>query len=157
METALEFLTHELSDMLDAERKLVEALGKQAEESSRPDLQKAFEQVWPARLRYEGTRSLDWFFDGWVNGTAIPDLALEKVSVSHRGGKTIATARLLQRDAPSELVTSVPIYAVTGRASQPVFVARVFADGSESDLRLAVPAGTRRLLLDPYNTVLRRQ
>jgi ferritin-like metal-binding protein YciE len=34
---------HELTDMLDAEQKLVEALGKQAEESSRPDLQKAFQ------------------------------------------------------------------------------------------------------------------
>ncbi len=43
MQTAHEFFIHELNDMLDAERKLVEALGKQAEESSRPDLQKAFE------------------------------------------------------------------------------------------------------------------
>jgi ferritin-like metal-binding protein YciE len=43
MQTAHELFLHELSDMLDAEQKLVEALGKQAEESSRPDLQKAFE------------------------------------------------------------------------------------------------------------------
>ena len=43
MQTAHELLVHELTDMLDAEQKLVEALGKQAEESSRPDLQKAFE------------------------------------------------------------------------------------------------------------------
>jgi ferritin-like metal-binding protein YciE len=43
MQTAHELFIHELSDILDAERKLVEALGKQAEESSRPDLKKAFE------------------------------------------------------------------------------------------------------------------
>jgi ferritin-like metal-binding protein YciE len=43
MQTAHELFLHELSDMLDAEQKLVEALGKQAEECSRPDLQKAFE------------------------------------------------------------------------------------------------------------------
>ena len=43
MQTAHELFLHELSDMLDAEQKLVEALGKQAGESSRPDLQKAFE------------------------------------------------------------------------------------------------------------------
>lgn len=43
MQTAHELFLHELSDMLDAEQKLVEALGKQAEESSRPDLQKAFQ------------------------------------------------------------------------------------------------------------------
>ncbi|HVZ17548.1 MAG TPA: ferritin-like domain-containing protein [Terriglobales bacterium] len=43
MQTAHELFLHELSDMLDAEQKLVEALGKQTVESSRPDLQKAFE------------------------------------------------------------------------------------------------------------------
>jgi len=44
MQTAHELFLHDLSDMLDAEEKLVEALGKQAQESSRPDLQKAFSQ-----------------------------------------------------------------------------------------------------------------
>lgn len=44
METAHELFLHELSDMLDAERKILEALEEQSEESSRPDLQKAFEQ-----------------------------------------------------------------------------------------------------------------
>jgi len=43
MDTAHELFIHELKDMLDAENKLVEALGQQAEESSRPDLKKAFE------------------------------------------------------------------------------------------------------------------
>lgn len=43
MQTAHEFFIHGLTEMLCAERQLVEALGKQAEESSRPDLKKAFE------------------------------------------------------------------------------------------------------------------
>ncbi len=43
MRTAHEMFVHELTDMLDAEQNLIEALGKQAEESSRPDLQKAFQ------------------------------------------------------------------------------------------------------------------
>jgi ferritin-like metal-binding protein YciE len=42
METAHELFLHELQDMLDAERRLVEALGGQAEESSRSDLKSAF-------------------------------------------------------------------------------------------------------------------
>jgi ferritin-like metal-binding protein YciE len=43
MQTAHELFVHELQDMLDAEQQLVEALGEQADESSRPDLQKAFQ------------------------------------------------------------------------------------------------------------------
>ncbi len=43
MQTAHELFVHGLTDMLDAEQKLVEALDMQAEESSRPDLQKSFQ------------------------------------------------------------------------------------------------------------------
>jgi ferritin-like metal-binding protein YciE len=43
MDTAHEFFIHELNDMMDGERQLVEALGQQAEESDRPELKKAFE------------------------------------------------------------------------------------------------------------------
>src|SRR5205807_5959485 len=42
MQTAHELFIHELTDMLDAERKLVDALGEQAENASNPQLQKAF-------------------------------------------------------------------------------------------------------------------
>jgi len=42
MQTAHELFLHELADMLDAERKLVEALGEMSGEASNPQLQKAF-------------------------------------------------------------------------------------------------------------------
>ena len=42
METARELFIHELNDMLDAEKKLIDALGDLAEQSTRPELQKAF-------------------------------------------------------------------------------------------------------------------
>ncbi|HWC20389.1 MAG TPA: DUF892 family protein [Terriglobales bacterium] len=45
MQTAKELFVHELTDMLDAEQKLVEALGKMAEDhSEEPPLQKGFQQ-----------------------------------------------------------------------------------------------------------------
>jgi ferritin-like metal-binding protein YciE len=42
MQTAHDLFLHELSDMLAAERKLVDALEEQAESASNPQLQKAF-------------------------------------------------------------------------------------------------------------------
>lgn len=44
METAHEFFLHGLSDILDGEKQLVEALGKNAEQASNAQLKKAFEQ-----------------------------------------------------------------------------------------------------------------
>lgn len=43
MQTAHELFLHGLSDILDGERQLVEALEKHAEQASRPELKKAFE------------------------------------------------------------------------------------------------------------------
>jgi ferritin-like metal-binding protein YciE len=44
MQTGHEFLLHGMSDIMDGERQLVEALKENANDSSRADLKKAFEQ-----------------------------------------------------------------------------------------------------------------
>jgi len=117
------------------------------------DLLNVFAEDLPPSLRYEGKASLDWFLDGWVNGTSLPRLELQGVKLTAQANATVASGVILQKDAPEDLVTSVPIYAVvSGKA--PVFVGRVFADGSESSFRLSAPVGTHRLLLDPNGTIL---
>jgi len=112
-----------------------------------------FAENLPSSLRYEGKSSLDWFFDGWINGTSLPKLALKGVKFTPKAGKSMVTGTILQKEAPDDLVTSVPIYAViTGR--QPLFLGRIFADGGESSFHLSAPIGVRKLLVDPYETVL---
>jgi len=122
---------------------------------STQDFQEAMEDALPGSLRYEGRKSLDWFFDGWVNGTALPSFQLSGVKFSHGNGKPVVTGTLLQKDAPDSLVTSVPIYA-TSPGGKPVYLGRVFADGPETEFHLPVPAGAHRLLIDPHRTVLTR-
>ncbi|PYX38030.1 MAG: hypothetical protein DMG75_05110, partial [Acidobacteria bacterium] len=63
---------------------------------------------------------------------------------------------LLQKEAPESLVTSVPLYAVVG-GKAPVLLGRVFVDGPEANFRLTAPVGTRKILLDPYQTVMARR
>ncbi len=121
------------------------------------DMQRAFEENLPASLRFDGKPSLSWFFDEWVNGTAIPKLELSAVKFLPSKSGTLVSGTILQKDAPEEQVTSVPLYAVVGERKQPVLVARVFADGNESTFRIKAPAGTRKLLLDPYQTLLSRK
>jgi Peptidase family M1 domain len=132
------------------------------------DLQQAFEEYLPDSLKYEGRKSLDWFFDTWVNGTSIPRVDLDDVKMttpkskagaplsradaSDRVGTMVATGKLRQTNAPDTLVTSVPLYNERGE-----FIARVFAEGPESTFRVRVPSGTKRLVLDPNGTVLRRK
>jgi len=92
-----------------------------------------------------------------VNGTAIPKLELSSVKLTPEKTGTLVSGTILQKEAPPELVTSVPLYAVIADKKQPVLVARVFADGNESTFRVKAPIGTRKLVIDPYQTVLTRK
>ncbi|MEO6119843.1 MAG: M1 family aminopeptidase [Terriglobales bacterium] len=119
------------------------------------DFLKAFEKALPPSAAFENRKSLDWFYDGWINGSAIPEIKLDAVRISRTAGRTTAAGVILTSDAPELLVTSVPIYAVGGDDSE-TFVGRIFADGPRTDFSLTVPAGTKKILLDPRGTVLRQ-
>lgn len=117
------------------------------------ELLEVFAEELPPSLRYEGKSSLDWFLEGWINGTSLPKFELKSVRFTPKGAGITVSGTILQKEAPENLVTSVPVYAViTGR--QPVLLGRVFADGPESTFRLSVPAGAHKIELDPYQTVL---
>ena len=117
------------------------------------ELLDVFAEDLPPSLRYEGKASLDWFLDGWVNGTSLPRLQLQGVKFTAKANAIVVTGVIRQKDAPEDLVTSVPVYAVVaGKA--PVLLGRVFADGAESAFRLSAPVGTHKLLLDPNETIL---
>jgi hypothetical protein len=117
------------------------------------ELLNVFAEELPPSVWFEGKPGLDWFLDGWINGTSLPRLELKGVKFLPKGTGVTVSATILQKEAPQDLVTSVPVYAViTGR--QPVLLGRVFADGEESSFRLAAPAGTRKIVLDPNETIL---
>jgi hypothetical protein len=120
---------------------------------STQELLNVFAEDLPPSLRYEGKTSLDWFLDSWVNGISLPKLELQNVKFAAKANATIASGVILQKDAPEDLVTSIPLFAVVSGKS-PVFAGRVFADGAESSFHLSVPAGTHKLLLDPNGTIL---
>jgi hypothetical protein len=118
------------------------------------ELLRVFEEQLPPSLWYEGKKSLDWFYQGWINGTAIPKLEIQGVKYSDKGGSTAISGTILQKNVANQLVTSVPVYAAI--AGRTVLIGRVFADGPESQFHLTAPAGTRRILLDPNQTLLTR-
>lgn len=130
---------------------------------STSELMDVFAEDLPPSLRYEGKSSLDWFRDGWINGTSLPKLELKAVKFSPKvegsgvSGTAVSGAVvsgiIVQKDAPPDLVTSVPVYAaIVGK--QAVLLGRVFADGEETSFRLAAPAWVRKIVLDPNETIL---
>ena len=114
------------------------------------DFEQAVEQVLPRSLWFENRNSLDWFFDGWVNGTAFPQFELAGVKFARSAATVTGTIR--QNSAPPDLVSSIPVYGVAG--DRQIYLGRVFAEGDETRFTLPVPVGVKQLVLDPYQTVL---
>jgi len=70
-------------------------------------------------------------------------------------GATTITGTLMQKDAPDDLVTPVPLYAF--HAGKMTLLGQVFADGPETAFHLTAPLGVRRILIDPKQTLLARE
>ena len=124
----------------------------QGKQITNADFEEAVEQVLPKSLWFENRKSLDWFFDGWVNGIAFPQYEVSGVHFARTASGTTASGTILQSSAPFDLVTSVPVYGVVD--DRQVYLGRVFAEGAETRFSLPAPAGVKQLVLDPYHTVL---
>ncbi len=120
---------------------------------STQDLMQVFEEDLPRPLWYESRRKLDWFLDGWINGTSIPELQTQDIRITEKAGVTTVTGMIVQRDAPDDLVTAVPVYATSANDGL-VFLGEVLADGKETTFRLKAPSGVRKIVLDPKQTIL---
>jgi hypothetical protein len=120
---------------------------------STKELMDVFAEDLPTSLRYEGKKSLDWFLEGWINGTSLPKLELKSVKFMPHGKGTVISGTILQKEGSKDLVTSVPIYAALP-GKEMLLLGRVFADGEESAFHITAPAGVRKVVLDPNETVL---
>jgi Peptidase family M1 domain len=120
---------------------------------STEDLMRVFEEELPRPLWYENRRKLDWFLEGWIQGTAIPEVEAREIRLTEKTGVTTVTGVIVQKDAPDDLVTAVPVYATTAGGAQ-VFLGEVLADGAETPFHLTAPADVRKVVLDPKQTIL---
>jgi len=125
---------------------------------STSELMRVFESELPPSLWYEGHKSLDWFYESWINGTTIPAFGLRDLKFTdtdkEKSKTTLVTGTLIQDQAPDTLVTAVPVYASIGGKN--IFLKRIFAEGQETQFRISAPAGVRKLVIDPEQTLLSR-
>lgn len=119
------------------------------------DLQHAFEQVLPPALAYEGQKSLDWFFDSWVNGVSVPQFTLSDIHLSPAGSQVKVKGVVRQTYADKNMVTAMPIYGVD-KDGHSHFISFLFVDEPDQEFQLTAPAGTTSILLDPQGSVLKR-
>jgi hypothetical protein len=58
----------------------------------------------------------------------------------------------VEKDAPTDLVSAVPVYAVA--TGKPRLLGTVLVDEPNTPFRFTVPPDTRKIVLDPFQTML---
>ena len=117
------------------------------------DLMQVFEEEFPRPVWYDVRHKMDWFVDGWINGTAMPELSTREIHIAQQSGVTTVSGYIVQKDAPNDLVTAVPVYGETSSNSM-VFLGEVLADGPETAFHLSTPANVHKVVIDPKQTIL---
>ncbi|MGA9528579.1 MAG: M1 family aminopeptidase [Terriglobales bacterium] len=117
------------------------------------ELIEAFEAELPRSLWYDNRPKLDWFVDSWINGTAIPRLETRNVRISQNAGKATISGIILQKEAPENLITAIPVFGESS-SNTLVFLGEVLADGPETSFRFTAAGGINKVVLDPHQTIL---
>ena len=153
-----EGVTHSRTRKPNPEERFFRALRKVRERYagksiSTKELMQIFEEELPRPLWYENRHTLDWFVEGWINGTAMPALGTRDIRITPKERGAVVSGVIAQKDAPDNLVTAIPVYAMT-RGNSLIFLGEVLADGAETSFRLSAPIDTRTVVLDPKQTIL---
>ena len=124
----------------------------QGKEITNADFEREVEEVLPKSLWFENHHSLDWFFDGWVNGTVFPRVRNQGCKILHAhsqadGFGDSASDRCAGR--PGDQRSGV----WSGRGQQSLSGPRI-RRGTGDPHHIARTPGVKRLILDPYQTVL---
>ena len=123
---------------------------------STADFQAAVEKHMVPELNAAGNGTLDWFFDQWVHGTAVPSYDADfKIEKAGRGEYRIV-GTLSQKDVPNDFLALVPLYVDLGKDSYGMF-GRAPMRGEMSrdiDVTLPLPKKPKRVVANAYHDVL---
>jgi aminopeptidase N len=96
-------------------------------------------------------RPMDWFFDDWVYGTAVPTYTFAWNVEPADGGKFTAHLRIKQTDAPPSFAMYVPLRI---KFEQGEALVRVLVRGPLTEQTITLPAEAKSMELSPFESVL---
>jgi hypothetical protein len=83
----------------------------------------------------------------------MPELSTRDIHITEKAGVTTVSGFIVQKDAPNDLVTAVPVYAETASNSL-LFLGQVLVDGPDSSFHLNAPGNVHKIVIDPNRTIL---
>ncbi len=125
--------------------------------ASTEDFKATVEKHMTPQMDLLGNGKMDWFFDEYVYGTALPTYTFDHTFVSGPNGDWILNLKLTQSGVDDNFRMLVPIYIETAEGKV-VYLGRARVSGNhtlEQQVPLhGLPARPKRALINHYNDVL---
>ena len=119
---------------------------------STDQFQREVEAVMTPKMDIEGGRSMEWFFDEYVRGTAIPHYKVSFTSRRMEKGFQVR-GKLVATGVPHSFVAPVPLFVSSG-SGRGVFLGTVIAGPDETHFSFNTQTEPRKILIDPQMTLL---
>jgi hypothetical protein len=120
--------------------------------ASTESFQRVVEKHIRPNMNVNGNGKMDWFFNQWVYGSAIPKYKLD-YNVTEEGGKIVLKGSVAQSEVPDDFVMPVPIYLDLDGQIVRLGAARIVGNSSVP-LQVNLPKKPKRVLLNYYHDVL---
>jgi aminopeptidase N len=121
------------------------------------DWKASMERTMPKSLDLDGNGKLDWFFNEWVYGTALPHYTINSQLIPNSDGTTTAYLKLTQSNVPDDFVMVVPLYLQLADGKV-VHIAGLGMKGNttfEQKFSLGkVPANAKSVVINAYADIL---
>lgn len=95
---------------------------------------------------------MDWFFNQWVYGTAVPTYTFSWNAETDSTGKPAVRLRVRQSDVPESFAMYVPLLIIFDDGGQAII--RLLVRGATTETTVKLPAAPRQITLNPLESVL---
>lgn len=126
--------------------------------ASTTDFQRVVEKHATPNLRITNDEKMDWFFEQWVYGTAVPRFASKLDFQDAGGGKYKVTGTLTQSEVPDDFASIVPIYVHFDKNTQAKLGAVIIIGSTTRpvDFEVALPKKPLKFSMNAMHDVLAR-
>lgn len=125
---------------------------------STEDFQRIVEKHAPPKLRLSNDGTLDYFFDQWVRGTAVPRLTAKLNAAPATSGKYHIFGTITQSEVTDGFAVLVPVYIVYDKTavSRLGSIRLVGNTTQDVDLEVALPKRPKSVVINAMHDVLTR-
>ncbi len=121
--------------------------------ASTADFQRIAEEYMPRYMNVKGDGKLDWFFNEWVYGTALPRYKFDYTVTAEADGKWMVRGKLTQSEVTDDYAMLVPVYGEIEGQMRHIGLVRIVGNRSV-DVQLPLPVKPRRVAINAWHDIL---